>query len=91
MDGKPLTPEQLIVMKKCLKTDVLFDIVNDLILKNYSNGVSKVYQVDIVENLLAKGKEFSNDMLYFEKDYENVGWRVNYIESSPAYFLFIKN
>ena len=72
--------------------DFIFDIVNSLILENFKNGKAIVYQDEIVKRI---PQPFENSMLYFEKPYQDLGWKVKYVrpnfmEDFIPYFIFRK-
>lgn len=97
MSVKPITPSDIPNAKKNIIPDAVFEVVNELIAKNYSGGSSRVTQTDIVNKLAGRG--ISNSQIYSEKYleieeiYEQNGWDVEYDgpgynESYGAYFVF---
>lgn len=73
---------------------------NDLIVKNYENGYSRVQQKDVVENICKvmntdKNKIFDNKWLDIEILFENVGWKCvyekgAYYDESDPFWTFKK-
>ena len=97
MSVKPITPSDIPNAKKNIIPDAVFEVVNELIAKNYSGRSARVTQADIVNKLAGRG--ISNSQIYAEKYldieeiYEQNGWDVEYDkpgynESYGAYFVF---
>lgn len=97
MSVKPITPSDIPSVKKNIIPDAVFEVFNELIAKNYSNGSARVTQAEVINELARKG--ISNSQIYTEKylDIEDIyrenGWKVEYDkpgynESYGAYFIF---
>lgn len=98
MSVKPITPSDIPNAKKNIIPDAVFEVVNELIAKNYSGSSATVTQNEILEGLaergIARDRAFSQKYLEIEDIYRENGWKVEYDkpgynESYDAYFKFI--
>ena len=103
MSVKPITPSQARKKSDDILSDIpegIFEIVNDLIVKNLSGGRAVVLQEAIIKEAVHKGFKrdliFENHYLDIEKHYRKAGWKVEY--DKPAYnedyeptFTFTRN
>lgn len=99
MAVKPISPDEIGAAKRQHIPDVVFQVVNELLARNYTNGSATIKQNEIVEALEEKGftrnEIFSKNLLNFEESYRDEGWSVvydkpAYYESYDAYFKFKK-
>ena len=78
----------------------VFEVFNDLILKNWNGKQAKVYQKEVaglvaVKLNITRDIVFAKNFLGIEGHYRKAGWRVNYDkptypEDEEAYFIFTK-
>lgn len=96
---KPITPDEVVKLKKDQLPDMVIDTFNRLIAKNLQGSVSVVYQKDIIKALAEVGisstEAFANHWLDVEDVYREAGWSVYYDkpaynESYSAFFRFRK-
>ena len=100
MDTKPITIEEAITRKQGSLPPEVFDVINKLIVENYSVPSQKatVDQSDIVDELvyrlnLPRQEIFDRGYLDVEALYGKAGWSVDYHkpsydESFQAFFVF---
>lgn len=97
MEIKPLSKEE--VKKAKTIPDIIIKTVNELLIKNYSNGKAIIMQSEIVDivsadpNGISRTDIFNNNYLDFEDVYRAIGWKVTYdepvyYESYEPYFIF---
>lgn len=97
---KPITPDNVVELKKTVFPDQVFEAFNEMIARNYLDGKATVKQDDVVDLICEKmnvtsNRIFDNNWLDVEDIYRTAGWKVNYdkpayCESYPAYFEFTK-
>lgn len=96
---KPIKVSEIDNRKNEAIPDVVFEVFNELIAKNYSEGSSRIYQKDAVKLMVEKGLDeddiFDNHWLDVEGIYRKAGWKVEYdkpgyCETYDAYFVFSK-
>ena len=98
---KPITPEEVIELKKNLLPDNVIKTWNELIAKNIVNGTCVILQSDAekaLESLISSedpNNIFVRGWLDIEDIYRKAGWTVTYDkpgynESYPATFTFRK-
>lgn len=95
---KPISPEELPKQKRLQIPDIILDVVNKLIVKNWnaSSREAIVYQKEILNEIgerLDHDKIFDNHWLDIEDIYREQGWIVvydapAYCESYDEYFKF---
>lgn len=95
-DSRALTPNQVREQSKIITCDhipdVVFEVVNELLLESYRNDNSSIIilQNDIIDKLINRNPEwtrnqiFDNKYLDFEMAYRKQGWKVFY--DKPAYY-----
>lgn len=97
MSVKPITPAEIPSFKKGIIPDAVFEVFNELIAKNYSNGSARVTQSDVVNKLATRGisgsQIYAEKYLDIEEIYEQNGWDVEYDkpgynESYGAFYVF---
>ena len=82
MEIKPLSKEEVKKAKKI--PDIIIKTVNELLIKNYSNGKAIIMQSEIVDivsadpNGISRTDIFNNNYLDFEDMYRAIGWKVKY-------------
>lgn len=94
----PITPKDITAEKSKHIPDFVINSFNKLIALNYCDGYSKVYQKDLIDEIIKQSKVnvenddaikqlkravYDNGWLNVEKVYENAGWKVDY--DKPAY------
>ena len=87
MEIKPLSKEEV---KRAIKMpDIIIKTVNELLIKNYSNGKSIIMQSEIVDIVsgdpdgISRTDIYDNNYLDFEDVYRAIGWKVTY--DKPGY------
>jgi len=95
---KPITPDEVEALQEQVIPDVVFEVFNELIAKNWSGQHSEVAQdeavVCITERLSCDRREvLAKGYLNVESVYRKAGWRVTYDkpgynESYGAFFRF---
>lgn len=84
---KPIRPDQVGATQAQYIPEAVFDVVNELIASNFTNGYATIKQKDIVSRLEASGYDrqdiFNKGYLNFEEAYRAEGWDVEY--DKPAY------
>lgn len=90
---KPLSPSELKDIPNKSIDPAIIQAVNNLLIKNYSEGSAIIKQDEIIEEYFkitgTKNKEskrawlFENKQLSFERIYEKEGWKVEY--DKPGY------
>lgn len=99
MAVKPISPDEVLGQKKASIPDVVFEVFNELIAEDYSNGYSSFRQDEVVKRLVKKGLKraeiFDKGWLDIEGIYRDAGWKVEYDspgynEDYPAIFNFSK-
>ena len=97
MAAKPITPKDVVILKKSLIPDEAVESFNELIAENYLNGYSEFTQKKVVARMVKKGLSekdiFANGWLDLEDVYRKAGWKVEYDkpgfnESYEATFSF---
>ncbi len=95
----PIKPDQIPALQEVAIPDVVIEVFNALIAKNYRSGYSSFLQDDAVAELMKKGLNkkdiYANNWLDIEEIYRKNGWKVEYdrpayCESYPASFNFSK-
>lgn len=98
---KPITPDEAI---KSVNSDIppeVFEVFNELIIKNMKSlGISRIGQNEVVmavatKLLLTRQEVFSRKLLDVEGHYRKAGWDVEYrkppyYDNSDPYFIFKK-
>lgn len=91
----PIKPSQ--IDKTQVIPEIIFDCFNELINKNFNNGVARVAQKEVLTWLKASGccvdEAFREKWLDVEDAYRKAGWKVEYDkpgynESGDAYYIF---
>lgn len=99
MAAKPITPKEVVSLKKSLIPDAVIESFNELIAENYSAEESSFKLKSVVARMVKKGLKLKdihdNGWLDVEDIYEKAGWKVDYDqpgynESYDAYFSFSK-
>jgi hypothetical protein len=97
MATKPVTPKEVVSLKKVLIPDEVIESFNELIAENYLGGYASFKQKDVVARMVKKGLKsadiYKNVWLDVEDIFEKAGWKVEYDkpgynESYDAYFSF---
>lgn len=93
MKGKPISPEDVGLMKTATFPPEVFDSFNELIAANYVGGHAKVFQWKVKDLIKSKLESWEQDWLNVEDAYRNNGWKVvyekpAYNEMFDAYFTF---
>lgn len=95
--AKAIRPTEVIKARKASMPDVVIEVFNDLITKQFDGHSAYVTQEAAVRALVSKGlvrnQIFSNGWLDVEDIFEKAGWKVKYDkpgfnESYDAYFEF---
>jgi len=91
--GKPISTEAILLIKKELIPGFVFDVVNNLIAKNWNGARSVIKQKYIVADIikycednsitLSESGVYENKYLNFEELYRQQGWKVEY--DKPGY------
>lgn len=87
MEIKPLSKEEVKKAKKI--PDIIIKTVNELLIKNYSNGKAIIMQSEIVNIVsgdpdgISRTDIYDNNYLDFEDVYREIGWKVTY--DKPGY------
>lgn len=94
----PIKPEEVENAKIISIPDAVFDVFNELIIKDMSSGVATVRQEEAVKLIAERcecepQKIYDNRWLDIEEAYRRVGWKVEYDkpaynENYPALFRF---
>lgn len=99
MATKPITPKEVVSLKKTLIPDAVIESFNELIAENFLGDYSSFKQKDVVARMVAKGLKtadiYKNGWLDIEDIFEKAGWKVDYDkpgynESYDASFSFSK-
>ncbi len=99
MAVKPLTPSEVVTLKKALIPDEAIESFNELIAENFLGGYSQFSQKKVVARMVKKGLSekdiYANGWLDVEDIYRKAGWKVEYDkpgynESYEATFSFSK-
>ncbi len=99
MATKPVTPKEVVNLKKSLIPDAVIESFNELIAEKYLGGSSTFKQKDVVARMVKKGvlseEIYKNGWLDVEDIFEKAGWKVEYDkpgynESYDATFTFSK-
>ena len=87
MATKPITPKEVVSLKKSLIPDAVIESFNELIAESFSNGHSEFLTKKVVARMVSKGlKEkdiYANGWLDIEDIFEKAGWKVDY--DNPGY------
>lgn len=81
---EPIRPEDIIDYKINLIPDYVIEVVNELLIKNWSYSSAVIKQNEVVEAIMVKnnsvkrGDIFTNKWLDFEPIFEKAGWKVVY-------------
>ena len=93
----PIRPDRRPAPQEIIFPDVVIEVFNELIVKNYKNGYSRFLQDEVVTELVKKGLDekdiYANHWLDVEDIYRKNNWWVRYdspgyCESYPASFNF---
>jgi|CXWL01.1.fsa_nt_gi hypothetical protein len=98
---KPISPDDVAGKKAATIPDVVFEAINDLIVKNWAGTRATILQSKIVESILNRDDAiteksiFEHRWLDIEDIYREAGWDVKYDkpaynESYSATFIFKK-
>jgi len=96
---KPITPDEVVDLKKKSIPPFVIECINDLIAKKWDGRSAHIKQDEIVRAIMTLGIErrviFEDHMLDVESIYEEYGWKVKYDkpgfnETYDAYFIFTK-
>ncbi len=96
---KAINPSEVVAARKASLPDVVIEVFNKLIAKNFNGHSASVYQSEVMKCLAAerlKSSEiFKKGWLDVEDIYREQGWEVKYDkpgynESYEAYFKFSK-
>ncbi len=96
---KPITPDEVVSLKKKNIPPFVIDCFNKLIAKKWDGCSAHVKQDEIVGEIIALGIErhviFDDHMLDVEGVYEDAGWKVKYDklgynETYDVFFIFTK-
>lgn len=98
--NRPISPDEVVAFKRLVAIpDIVFNVFNNLIAKNWRNDQATVKQADVVGVLVASGihreRIFSEHMLDIEDIYAASGWDVvfdkpSYNETYTANWKFTK-
>lgn len=95
--GRAISPNEAKGFKKDVIPQVVFDTVNELLVRELYNKRATIKQPELVALLVSKGLSrdeiFKNHWLDFEVVYGTQGWKVvhdkpGYNESGEAYWVF---
>lgn len=85
--SKPIKASEIKSVKNAAIPEVVIDVFNDLIVKNFSGNSARVVQDEVVNILVQKGLDrheiFKNHWLDVEDLFRENGWSVEY--DKPAY------
>ena len=98
MARKILKPDKVISAKKNFIHDVVFDVINELIIEKWNGHFAQFKQKEIITRIcgrssLSKDKIFDKHYLDIEDIYRDMGWDVRYdapayCETYDAFFVF---
>jgi hypothetical protein len=97
MAAKPITPQEVILLKTSTIPDAIFEAFNELIAENFNGHTSSFTEKKVVARIVQKGisskTAYDNNWLDVETLYQKAGWKVEYDkpgynESYEAYFSF---
>jgi len=84
---KPVTPKEVVSLKKTLIPDAAIEAFNELIAENFLGGYASFKQKDVVARMVKKGLKpediYKNGWLDIEDIFEKAGWKVDY--DKPGY------
>lgn len=96
---KPITPDEVVGLKKKSIPPFIIECINDLIAKKWNGRSAPIKQEEIIGAIMALGIGrrviFDNHYLDVEDIYEDAGWNVVYDkpgfnETNDAFFIFTK-
>lgn len=97
--NRPLKPSEVVTAKKEHIPEIVFNVINSQIVKEW-NGTKAVVSYPVVVNILDSAEKFSRDNIHkmlsgIEEIYEQEGWSVvydkpGYNESYAANWTFTK-
>ncbi len=90
---KPISPDDIDDAKYTAIPSELIQIVNNLIVKNYSSGYSVVYSNVIRSQVREKLGQFHDKWLSIEDKYQQTGWKVQFLKPPggfDSFFVFTK-
>jgi hypothetical protein len=86
---QPITPQEVVAKKLEQIPDVVIQVFNNLIAKNFNGSEAKIKQNDVIDAIrtedetISKSMIFDNHWLDVEDIYRKLGWTVEY--DKPAY------
>ena len=95
--SKPIKASEIMSVKNAAIPEVVIDVFNDFIIKNFNGRYANVVKDQVVEVLVQKGldrqKIYANHWLDVEDLFRENGWNVQYDspgydESYPAFYVF---
>lgn len=96
----PITPDEALAQRGPQIPDLMFKVVNDLIVRKLHHDTAYISETEIIaEFLVSAGSTWSREVIYqqraldFEQFYRRAGWIVTYDkpahnENYPAIFIF---
>lgn len=96
---KPITPDEVVMIKKEIIPPEAIESFNELIAEKWNGRDSRVEQNEVVKRMIDKGINrtciYSNSYLDVEDIYRAAGWLVRYCkpaynEDYPSFFQFTK-
>jgi hypothetical protein len=97
MATKPITPQEVTLLKASSIPDAIFEAFNELIAENFNGHSSSFTEKKVVTRIVQKGisskTAYDNNWLDVEPLYRKAGWKVEYDkpgfnESYEATFSF---
>jgi hypothetical protein len=85
---KPINPSEVQVRKNESIPDIVFEVVNEFIVKNWTGNQSLIFQDDVVSEIVGRSDYLAQEIydkhwMDIEDAYRKEGWTVNY--DKPAY------
>lgn len=89
MAVQPITPNEVVETRLADIPDVVFEVVNEMLTREFRNGRAFIKQDDIVDAILlryvvSRHEIFERGWLDIESHYRAAGWDVEY--DKPAYY-----
>lgn len=92
---KPLSPKQVLEVKKKRIPDFVYEVFNELLMKHFCSGTAIIPQEEAILGIMREspGTEitrieiFDNGWLDIESEYRENGWEVTY-DSEYKQFVF---
>lgn len=98
---QPITPQEVTDKKIELIPDVVIEVFNELITKNYCGKIATVQQDEVIDLICSKNPAYTREQIFenhwldVEDIYRKIGWSVLYDkpgwnETYEPYFVFKK-